>query len=257
MAKPIRLRPKPEKVKKESTRPKPTWDIFTLYTKEERVELKNKTLSLYESGIGPTEIAGKLKVPLSYVQRTVKESPFRLGKSRAELIISDVEKLGLKMNETKSKVIVNCRCCGKEKLLTRAAFKKDYIDRQVTYICRECFEKEKSINGIPRQKTIRNKTGFVGIQFKIYPKYFGIVGNITKNGKILLNNYLHIDLDSDLDQGLLECAIKREIFIIENNYNLARNFTDEELVTTLEKVAMDNYNKKLSEIQKIKTTLGI
>ena len=255
MAKPIRLYPKPEKVVKErKPRIIPEWDIFTLYTKEERRELKAKVLELYESNIGPKEITRILNIPINYVHRVVSKSSFRVSKFRADNIIGEVNILGLKMNETKSKVFVNCIYCGTEKVLTRAAIKKEYIDKQKNYICNKC-----KITGSNSKKSlsVRNKTGYIGVHFKTYSKYFGVFGNISKQGKVLLSNFIHVDLNSDLDRALLDCAIKREIFIIENNHNITRNFTNEELVKLMEKNAQDDYNEKIGCVNTLKTKLGI
>ena len=255
MAKPIRLYPKPEKVVKErKPRVIPEWDVFTLYTKEERKELKAKVLELYESNIGPKEITKTLNIPINYVHRVVAKSSFRVSKFRADNIIGEVNTLDLKMNEAKSKVFVNCICCGTEKVLTRAAIKREYIDKQKNYICNKC---KTTRSNSKKSLSIRNKTGYIGVQFKKYSKYFGVFGNVSKRGKILLSNFIHVDLNSNLDRALLDCAIKREIFIIENNHNLGRNFTNEELVKLMEKNARDDYNEKINCIHALRTKLGI
>ena len=232
--------------------------ILENFDKNERKVLRAKVLDLYESNTGPKEIARLLSVPINYVHRVVAKSTHRISKPKKEKINQEILNLGFKMDETNSKVLVYCQHCNKESSIVRAAFKKIYIDNNKTYTCKDCYNSLVKTNGVKKRKFKSNKSGYIGVLIKKYEDYNLVVGKITRNGQTIFLLSKNVKFDEDLNRSVLDVAIKRELFIInECQLLVTRNFSNEELISIIDNNIQNDYKNSLDNLSKLKTKLGI
>ncbi len=119
-------------------------------------------------------------------------------------------------------------------------------------VCRDCYIKEfRETYHIKKKRGKNNTSGFLGIS--VYSKYLVNRGYIPRGyvARFRMDNEYVVDkkfLDPTLStKTLYEAAIFREQYLIDNNLNYARNFTDEEFISALEFVGQKLQNTESTE----------
>ena len=143
------------------------------------------------------------------------------------------EELGLRpfINEEEykkdgSKIFYLCPRCDKP-IYNGIDKIKNKVKKNRTHICVKCFHelKEREVTGAQSRKRVSNTSGYIGI-------------SIFKDETLS-------------DKTLIEAAVHREKYIIENGLPHTRNFSDEDLISNMEMLG------QYGDIDLIKKRLGI
>lgn len=138
-----------------------------------------------------------------------------------------------KRKKEEQRIFIETKClnCGKDIKIEK--YKKKY-----TEFCTDCFQKTriKNIKMQSKKKQKSNTSGFIGVYIHLKEwnrnEVWGVTSKISDSRKNIF--YKRYKDDMATKKTLIEAAIDRELFIIENNLPHTRNFTDEELKSHLQ-----------------------
>lgn len=144
--------------------------------------------------------------------------------------------------------------CGKSLMLEVYDILNRKVDENglVNIICINCFREFESFDTLAARKKMKNNnTGYIGVFISLNKKkipdgYFTKLS--SKKVKLVSKKFLDTALS---DKTLIEAAVYREKYIIENDLPHTRNFSNDELISNMEMLG------QYGDIGLIKKRLGI
>ena len=125
-------------------------------------------------------------------------------------------------------------------------FKNEDFTECLCYVCLKKITHSDNMSKVQIKKS--NKTGYIGVCIRNEKYKEGFLVNLTYNKIRLIDKNFKDETFSD--KTLIEAAVFREKYILENDLPHTRNFSDEELISNMEMLG------EYSEIDKIKNILN-
>lgn len=238
---------------------------------------KNDIQQKYLNGLNTVQIAAEYKVHSSRIYKILNEKNVKFRNNNFHTIKFKIEnnetydlkellkyhnikyKDYLKIDEIFKKNNINYKIVFKNESLffefvcpvcKMTSLKSAFSVKKEIFMCNDCVTKNKSIFIAGKRLGKNNTSGYIGITIRKYNDG-GIIGYkslISYKGKNLLNVVFKDETLSD--KTLIEAAVCREKYIIENGLPHTRNFSDEELISNMEMLG------QYGEIDLIKKKLG-
>jgi hypothetical protein len=228
----------------------------------EKLKIKYcKIADMYLSGMLTEDIAKEMNISLANIYYALDR--LRIPYRQPHQILQILDKIH--KNSPKVKVLTEiskskksthtvyiCECikCKKEVKIQLARYKKIYLDKDKLIYCDKC---DKLVNGNDRSsakpKTKANTSGYIGVCAHTRKQVaYGVKVELIYKGTKLINK---VFADNTLsEKTFIMAAVIREKYIIENNLPHTRNFSDQELISNMERLG------EYSEIGKFQKILN-
>lgn len=142
-------------------------------------------------------------------------------------------------------VKTKCEHCKKDLKIQVSRFRTRYLESKNPIFCKKCKDMLFASDYLSKKPKMKSNTsGYIGVSIHCNRKHkpLGFRLRVDYKRKILIQKYFFDDTLSD--KTLLEAAIYREKYIIDNNIPHTRNFTDSELISNMEMLGQhDEINK--------------